>query len=182
MKNIRCTSLFCVVALLGLPLIPVSASTAAEEEKTAPAANSDTPKEAVAALPDCAPPAAAKDKAPTAREAKHAADLARYDVDKDGKLNADERAAKKADADKARADKKAARDAKRAEKTAAAEAKKLARYDLNKDGKLDEKELAAAKADQDKRDAAAAKRKAARSAGTASTAAPQTNDSVAAED
>jgi hypothetical protein len=161
MKNIPCAYLFCAAALLGLPLVPVSASVATDGEIPAASvkqtdANKDNPSDESAKA--VAP--AEKGKQPNAREAKHAADLARYDVNKDGKLEADERAAKKADTEKARAEKKAAREEKRAEKTAAAEEKKLARYDRNKDGKLDESELAAANADEDRRKAAAAKRKA----------------------
>ena len=124
MKNTPCAYLFCAAALLGLPL--VSASAPATQNPEVPAAgvkqtdaNKDNPSdESTKAVSP-----AEKEKQPTAREAKHAADLARYDLNKDGKLEADERAAKKADTEKARAEKKEAQKAKRAEKTAAAEAK-----------------------------------------------------------
>ena len=167
MKNIPCAYLFCAAALLGLPLVSVSASAPAALDEETPAAgvmHTDAGKDKP--LDECAKAAspAQKEKQSSAREAQHAADLARYDVNKDGRLSADERAAKKADTEKTRAEKKAARDAKQAEKAAAAEAKKLARYDRNKDGKLDESELAVAKADEERRQAAAAKRKAAQEA------------------
>ena len=163
MKNIPCAYLFCAVALLGLPLVSASAAAAADENASAPVVKkSDAPGDGLQAGSATTAPQADKEKQPTAREAKHAADLARYDADKDGKLNAQERAAKKADAEKVRAEKKAAREARLTEKAAAAEAKKLARYDRNKDGKLDETELAVAKADEAKRLAASEKRKAAR--------------------
>ena len=45
------------------------------------------------------------------KEAKDAEDLAKYDADKDGKLNKEEKAARKADNDKAKADAKAKKEA-----------------------------------------------------------------------
>lgn len=50
------------------------------------------------------------------KEAKDAEDLAKYDADKDGKLNKDEKAARKADTDKAKADTKAKKEAEKKEK------------------------------------------------------------------
>lgn len=66
------------------------------------------------------------------REEKRQADLEKYDTNNDGKLDKDERAARKAD--------------KEAEK----QAKLLAKYDKNGNGKLDPDEEAAMKADQEK--------------------------------
>ena len=59
--------------------------------------------------------------------------LAKYDVNKDGKLDAKETAAMRSDLNREREEKVAM----------------LAKYDKNKDGKLDDKEKAAMKADQD---------------------------------
>src|SRR5664280_1812007 len=126
MKSTPCAYLFCAVALLGLPLVSVSARAAVEEEVSAAVLKKyDANHDGVLDESEKAAWQADKEKQQTAREAKRAADLARYDVNKDGKLNPDERAARKADDDKARAERKATRETRRAEKAAAAEAKKL---------------------------------------------------------
>lgn len=72
--------------------------------------------------------------------------LAKYDTNKDGKLDDAEKAAMKAD---------------RAAKAKSTKEANLAKYDVNKDGKLDATEKAAMKADQD---AAKAAKKAAHDA------------------
>jgi molecular chaperone DnaK (HSP70) len=92
--------------------------------------------------------------------AQRAEDLVRYDTDKDGKLEKDERAAMKADDEKARAEKKVVQADRKAGQAAKAEAKKLAKYDKNQNGKLEDDELAVMKADEEKHKAAAEKRKA----------------------
>lgn len=61
------------------------------------------------------PDAAARAEKKAKREAKDAEDLKKYDVNHNGKLDDDEKAAMKADEDKARADKKDKKD-KREEK------------------------------------------------------------------
>jgi Ca2+-binding EF-hand superfamily protein len=114
--------------------------------------------------------------------------LKKYDANKDGTLDATEKAAWQADKEKERAARAAQRaedlarydkdkDGKlekderavmkaddekaRAEKKATAvEAKKLAKYDKNQNGKLDDDELAVMKADEEKHKAAAEKRQA----------------------
>lgn len=60
----------------------------------------------------------------------------KYDLNKDGKLSKEERAAMKADQAKAKAEREA-------ERTAAAEQRALKRFDKNKDGVLDADEKAA---------------------------------------
>ena len=74
----------------------------------------------------------------------------KFDVDKDGKLSDEEKAAAK---DAARAKAKETREA------------NLAKYDANKDGKLDEAEKAAKKADEEATKAAKKTEKAARKDG-----------------
>jgi hypothetical protein len=165
MKLFPCACLICVAALSGLPLVLSAGSApAGADASLPPASKPEIVGEGAPAASEAAPEKATNEKLSAAREARRAADLARYDLDKDGRLNADERAAKKADLEKARAEKKAAREARKTAKAAAAQARKLAKYDRNKDGKLDESELAAFKADEDRRQAAAAKRKAAKEA------------------
>ena len=88
------------------------------------------------------------------REARQAADLARYDANKD------ERAVMKADDAKATAKKKAAKAGVKAAKEAEAEANLLAKYDKNRNGVLDADELLARQADEERYRAAAEKRKA----------------------
>src|SRR5664280_154960 len=115
MNNTPCAYLFCAVALLGLPLVSVSARAAVEEEVSAAVLKKyDANHDGVLDESEKAAWQADKEKQQTAREAKRAADLARYDVNKDGKLNPDERAAAKADEEKrqaAAAKRKAAREA-----------------------------------------------------------------------
>jgi hypothetical protein len=98
----------------------------------------------------CAISVSHADETQGAKESKTPPGLVKkYDVNKDGVLDEQEKAALEAD---------------KAKKTAAMEAKRLKRFDANKDGTLDESELAAEsaakQAEAEKRKAAIDKKKA----------------------